>query len=506
MTWNFGVSDKRVQEHLDGMGEIEVKPYTREMDLDNLSETRCRRIFGAHIYAEIRNLSSLVSTRTSKTERQELIQATHLYQREVSRIAKAVGAERIHFQGGRAHFLIHHPIEDDKGIATKAALLQLVLDRFGVVFDEEFPDLEDVEIRSGADMGFAIGTRNGTQGDRELLFIGAPANHAAKLLVPDTAKRRLTAVIADVLPDDLSLYVLPDGDTHKLARPTVAQLAELLDAHSIVWSVEKCRERLAADRVTYPADKAAIWGTDFRIEFDVLSYTDSKLADAATLYADVSGFTAFVDAATTEDAQRRALRAFHAIRKELATVVVKDFGGVRVQFQGDRVQGLFHLPRDNAAEISEKATRAAVGLQSSFEQVLKTRLPEIADMGLAVGISRGETIAARLGEYAHRDRICLGEDVLRAERNEERVGEFEIGISANVWGNLTETLAEQFVFDPAKKCHVATGLDQDKLDAAEDAKALAKGSPVYLATGGVISTVVGTGRPVKPAASFGYED
>jgi hypothetical protein len=29
----------------------------------------------------------------------------------------------------------------------------------------------------------------------------------------------------------------------------------------------------------------------------------------------------------------------------MAAVVKQDFGGVRVQFQGDRVQALFHLPK-----------------------------------------------------------------------------------------------------------------------------------------------------------------
>ena len=33
MPWNYDTSLDRVQKHLDGMGKIEVLPYTREMDL-----------------------------------------------------------------------------------------------------------------------------------------------------------------------------------------------------------------------------------------------------------------------------------------------------------------------------------------------------------------------------------------------------------------------------------------------------------------------------------------
>ena len=60
MAWNREESDRRVRKHLDEMGEIEIKPYTREMDLDNLTETRCRSIHGAHVYAAIRNRAALV--------------------------------------------------------------------------------------------------------------------------------------------------------------------------------------------------------------------------------------------------------------------------------------------------------------------------------------------------------------------------------------------------------------------------------------------------------------
>lgn len=502
MVWNYDDSYKRVSKHLDEMGEIEIRPYVKEMELDGLSETRCRDIFGAHIYAEIRNLSTLGSQRTTKPERQELIQATHLYQREVARIASVAGSERINFQGGRAHLLIHHPIQNGEGIAKKAVLLQLVLDRFGFVFNGEFENLEDVEIRSGADMGQAIGTRNGTSGDRELLFLGAPANHSAKLLDPEAAPRRLTKSISDLLPEDLAVFVVADGDTFKILRPTVAELNDLLEKYAIKWTPEACADRLKDDRAKYPADTAEFWGATTKVDFDSLSYTNSKLVSAATIYGDVSGFTAYIDAANTDDEKRERLREFHGIRLEMARVVKDDFNGVRVQFQGDRVQGLFHLPTDDVAGISDEAVRAGVGLQSSFEKVLKALLPGIADLGLAVGISRGDTIAARLGEYAHRDRICLGSEVLRAERNEERVGRYQIGISANVRDHLGEDLAKQFEWDAAKSCYVATGLDQDKLDLAEGAKALQAGKPVFIA-GATLTTIPTAGRVVRPASSHG---
>ena len=40
----------------------------------------------------------------------------------------------------------------------------------------------------------------------------------------------------------------------------------------------------------------------------------------------------------------------HAIRREMATVVKTDHGGIRVQYQGDRVPGIFHMPKDDSGE------------------------------------------------------------------------------------------------------------------------------------------------------------
>src|SRR5262249_25126202 len=189
MTWNYETSHDRVSAHLASLGEIEVEPLVREMDLSNLSETRCRQIFGAHVYAEAKSLPEGVMEDSDKADQQEVVQQVHIWQREVARIAAAVGAVRIHFQGGRIHALVYRPIRDAEAISTKAIALQLILDRASLVFDELFPAMPDLGLRSGSDVGEAIGTRNGAHGDRELLFLGRPANHAAKLLGAGSPRR-----------------------------------------------------------------------------------------------------------------------------------------------------------------------------------------------------------------------------------------------------------------------------------------------------------------------------
>ncbi len=62
MSWDYDESLERIRHHLDDMGEIEVQKLTREADLGNLlSETKCREVYGAHVYVGVTNFAKLAS-------------------------------------------------------------------------------------------------------------------------------------------------------------------------------------------------------------------------------------------------------------------------------------------------------------------------------------------------------------------------------------------------------------------------------------------------------------
>lgn len=505
MPWNYQTSTDRVRTYLDNLGEIEIEDLDREMDLDNLTPTKCRKIYGAHVYGEIRNLATAVNDAT--VDRKELIQAVHVYQREIARIAAAVGGVLIAFQGGRTHVLIYRPIRNASNIAAKAIDLQLILDRFGIVFNEEFDNLKDLMIQSGSDIGDAIGTRNGMDGDREKLFLGRPANHAAKLL-GTAANMRLTDDMMGAIPTDKEELASenPEG-AWKLRRVTVDELAAILETDGIDWSPEDARKRIRDDKTAFPAEDAGLSAAKQLIKFDDLSFYNSKEIAGATVYGDVSGFTRYIDEADTTEKLRGALREFHAIRHELAAVVQLknkgDYDGIRVQFQGDRVQALLHTPVDSADGFCTEAVNAAIGLQSSFELVLKEQLPNIAALGIAVGVSQGDTIATKLGERGHRDRICLGGDVLRAEQTEERVGKQDIGISGNVREHLEEDLADRFVWSAEANCYVAHGLDHNKLSLSKASSLYEGAAPVFIRAGTTVTGQAEGARKVTPSTPYG---
>lgn len=490
MGWDYEKSRERVQAHLDRMGEIEVKKLVRDANLEGLlTETCCREIYGSHVYVNVSNFTRLASAAPEDEDTyKRLIQALHLYQREVSRIVEGEGifdGYRVHFQGPKLHALFYRPIDDGQELASRAVLLQLVLRDFvRSVFNPAFPKYEDFSLAGGADLGNAIGTRNGPYGDRELLFLGSPANHAAKT-VSTSGRFRLTEELYDALPEDLQeLCTEVEDGLYQVSPPTQQNLDELLAAHSIGWDRDASVQRIEADKRQFPLKDIVYAGADVLIHMDDLSIRNNKRVLAASVYGDVSGFTQYIDEAETDEDRIAAVRVFHAIRKEMGRVVKTDYEGIRVQFQGDRVQGLFHLPKDDEAAIAKTAVDVALALQSSMETSLKECLPEAEPLRLAAGVDMDITLASKLGSRGHRDRICIGEAVEAAARLEERCSGGQTGISSRVRNALPETLQSHFTWDAHVQGYVASDLTLDKAELAQQAEMMRTwNGPVFVRSG-----------------------
>ena len=524
MSWDYDESLERIRQHLDNMGEIEVEKLRREADLGSLlSETRCREVYGAHVYVGVTNFAKLASEGAySADDYKRLIRGIHLYQREVSRIVEKdemFDGLRVHFQGPKLHALFYRPVDDGKDLASRAVLLQLVLKDFvASVFNPAFPDYDPFKIAGGADIGDTIGTRNGTRGDRELLFLGPAANRAAKIM-SSAGRLRITRDLYDALPDDLREVCekVEDG-LYRVKSVSQGKLDELLEVRGIGWDREKSTERIKEDKKMFPLKDVSYGSADKLIDMNSLSIRNNKKVLAASVFADIAGFTAYVDGAETDEEKKEALRVFHAIRKELATVVKKDHKGVRVQYQGDRVQALFHLPKDDEEGIVAEAVKAAVGLQASIEHTVKEALPEAEDLGLAVGVDVGTTLASKLGTRGHRDRICVGVPVENAADLEERSGGGRIAVTLRVYEALPESLSEHFSYDSEAGCYVADGLTVYKLDLAERATDHKARKSALITTVAAGALVVGAGtaaaarakkdkekkvaRKVKPSPSY----
>ncbi len=514
MSWDYQRSYDRIRNHLDNMGEIEVAKLTREADLEQLlSETTCRNIYGAHVYVQVSNFARLASDDLdAEDDYKRLIQGVHIYERAVTRIVEGFGGILVHFQGSKLHALFYRPIDNGEQLAARAVLLQLVLKDFvKTIFNPAFPDCEDFTIAGGTDLGNAIGTMDGINGDRELLFLGAPANHAAKI-ISSSHRLRLTQQVYDALPDELRAICFQTDDGPYQVRPVTSDdLDELLKAHGLTWNrnvsarhVEDDKDRFALEDIDYSS-------AEDLIEVDDLSIFNSKRVLGASIFADVSGFTRYIDAATSDEEKQAALRVFHAIRKETARVITGDFNGLRIQYQGDRIQGLFHLPQDRDETIARKVVEAAVGLQSSMEHTLKAHLPEAKDLRLAIGIDMGTTLVSKLGARGQRDRICLGEAVECAAQLEERSEGGQIAVSKTIYDVLPDELRRHFAYSAKVQGYVATDLTAEKVERAAKASQIYRaGAAVFLTAGAIGVAISGLksaharqiepGRPYAPEA------
>lgn len=515
MTWNYDRSSERIQSHLDDIGEIEVEPLSRDADLDSLlSETTCREIRGTHVYFDIPNFATLV-TEAGGTEvpLKKLVRAVHVYQREVARIVERedmFDGYHVHFQGARLHALFFRPY-DDEDLAAKAVLLQLVLRQFlRDVFNPAFSNVGDFVGTGGGALGDVIGTKNGMRRERELLFLGAPANYAAKVL-GTSGTLAITESVYEALPESLqSACVITDRDgpdgtsVYEVADVTDDELAEFCAEFGVEWDVGDSAARIQDDIDATPLSDIAIEGAIAKMDLDSLSVHKNKLVDAATVFADVDGFTRYIDSAETDDEKEEALRVFHVIRREMSRVVRVDYDGLHVQFQGDRLQSLFHVPADDLSTIVTRAIEAAVGLQSSMLKTLPLHVPAAKDLALAIGIDVGTTLASKLGTRGVRDRICIGEAVECAAAVQERHDGGVIALTQRAYDVLDTELQAYFAMDKHTGDWIARQLTVEKLERAARAAAY-RGAPVAVhsgAAGAFVSSTVGSGRVTSPARSF----
>ena len=304
MGWNYDRSLKRIGAHLEGMSEITIEKLKREADLWSLlSETNCREIFGAHVYVDVSNFSPLASTATATVDDiKRLVQGVHIYQREVAHIvecAELFDGVRVHFQGSRLHALFYRPIDKATKIAIRAVLLQLVMRDFvDTVFNPAFPKLGDFRTAAAADIGDTIGTQNGVEGDRELLFLGGPANRAAKTL-GNAGEDRVTKAVFDALPSDLQAVCVEteDPSVYTVGQVSQAALDDLCATYGIGWNREDSRQRIDDDKQQFHLTEIAIESAEVLIDLDLLSIRKNKRTVAAPLFADLTGFTAYIERA-----------------------------------------------------------------------------------------------------------------------------------------------------------------------------------------------------------------
>src|SRR5262249_53577589 len=157
--------------------------------------------------------------------------------------------------------------------------------------------------------GTVVGTRNGMKGDRELLFVGGAANHAAKTVGP-TGCLRVTERIFDALPDNLRELcneVRGAEGVYQIGRVDHNELDQLLEDWDDRWNRDHSQLHLAEDRRQFPLKEIAYGSADVIIDPDALSIRNSKLVLAASIFGDITGFTDYIDSTQSYDELIKAI-------------------------------------------------------------------------------------------------------------------------------------------------------------------------------------------------------
>lgn len=324
------------------------------------------------------------------------------------RVVEDAGAQRVDFHGPRMHGVVIEPRGDAslrERIATGLRLAEQMVELSRSAEARFFSDLGvDVRFRVGIDAGPCVAINSGRSDEREPMFIGPAANHAAKLAMGEEPGIYLSDRVR-------SVFGLARAGTLTEERSTKAKTDEL----SMVASFGS-REGMTA------ATKFARWQDDLRtnrtsmlrpdaftfqghtpplrsIDYASLSPSRSIRMPMAAIFADLDEYTRYIDGCMANGDIGEAVRLLHVLRSEFNAVVQSDFAGRKVRFIGDCILGI--LAEGSAQEVDLEATvRSAVScagaLRSSFD-LCGEILPEARKLGLAIGLETGTTPISRIG-------------------------------------------------------------------------------------------------------------
>jgi class 3 adenylate cyclase len=512
--WNRDRATKRINAKIDALPvkDIEIKEYVRDANLSNLSSTVAYRVDGVHLYADILNLQDMLAVTAAEGEtcHKRTLRFLNLHYRAVHRIISRVDAMLVDFHNQRLHSVVAKPYDSEaKRVHRAVATGQLIIDVLAQTGEDA--DHPAAKVRIGIDTGKALAVNNGRRGHREPLFLGEPANYAAKRAGGGTA----TGIyLTNKARKAIGLMEVTSVDTTPLTKSEIeaSQKSAKLDvtAAEIVkeWEDDLENNPIGAFEFSGHTPPYAT------LDIETLSAKNSRRQDAATVYGDLDGFTAYVGANITTDAgAKNVVRTLHVLRSELDAVLHEDFQGRKVRFIGDCVHGLLVEGTAQTTEVEEtisNMTLCAAAMRSSFDIALK-RLKEkgtdASSLGLAVGFEFGPMNVTRLGMKGELIRCSVSRGVLAAEKEQSRCTGSETAIGAIAYDEASSAVRD--IFGDSRK---RSKLDYDtavnemsnKGDKAADAtKAMAAASLLQPASAAA-APLAFPNRPTGPAKPAGF--
>lgn len=451
-----GWDQKRAADHIDkklaDVEEVVIKDYVRDMSLENIKTNEAYRVNAAHIYVDIVNLDGILGTTATEgvTSHKRALRFLNQHYRAVSRILNETDTKRIDFHNQRLHAVVTKPYNTENKaeksrVQCAVAVAQLIIDVLKETGDDD-EQVPDAQIRVGIDSGKALAVNNGRNGYREPLFLGEPANHAAKHASNGTA---VGIYLTNTARKVIGLSEAADSNKTALTKDEI-KVCQDATALSVTCEsiVKEWREDLKNNPIgVFEFSRQTPPLRD--LDISVLTPKNSRRQEAVSIYADIDGFTAYV-AKHIDSNPEDVVRTLHVIRAELERVLTCDFGGRRIRFIGDCIHGL--LCEGTAYTTDEEVTISnsvlcAGGLRSSFDEALIRLADQNVDaegLGLAIGFEFGPMAVTRLGIHGDRVRCSVSRGVLQSEEEQLRCSGTETAVGRSAYDKGSSAVRKMF--------------------------------------------------------------
>ncbi|MBD9477388.1 adenylate/guanylate cyclase domain-containing protein [Pseudoxanthomonas sp. PXM02] len=454
--WNESRADKRIQKKLDDvpLKDIQIKDYVRDTDLTGLPKNVAYRVDGVHVYADIVNLKDMLQTTQVEGEmcHRRVLRFLNLHYRAASRILDNEGVMLIDFHNQRLHSVVAKPYGDEAQRVHRAiAIGQLLIDALAQTGEDA--DHPAAQVRVGIDTGKALAVNNGRRGHREPLFLGQPANQAAKRSGGGSATGIYLTNSARL---SIGLASVKDENATAL---TAAEVATSQEKAALTSTVDGVVKEWQKDLEANPIGKfefSAHTPPFSDLDMESLSVKNSRRQDAIAVYADIDGFTRYVGERIDDDTKaKHVVRALHVVRSELDAVLHEDFKGRKVRFIGDCVHGLMAegTAQNTDAESSVSTmVLCAGGMRSSFDLALaklKADGTDASSLGIQIGFEYGPMTATRLGLKGALIRCSVSRGTLAAETEQGRCGGSETALGQVAYDKASA--AARAIFGSARK-------------------------------------------------------
>lgn len=427
-SWSEDRAKKRIATRYEEVREVDIRDYKRDTSLEGIPVNRAYKVHGAHVYVDIVNLQDILGCTEVEGEtcHKRTLRFLNQHYRAVHRILQESDAIRVDFHNQRLHSVVAKPYgehEERKRVARAVAIAKLTIDVLAETGDAD-EHIPNAKVRVGIDTGLALAVNNGRRASREPLFLGSPANKAAKCAGHDESEGiYLTNAGREVMGfsvlDDEKDRSTPLTEEQIATCEKEADLGVSKERIIKLWKEEQKESPIGEFLFTRPTPPLS------DLDFSKLSAANSKRFEGVSVYADIDGFTKFVDD-HIDDNPKNLVRTLHVLRSELDAVMDKDFEGRRVRFIGDCLHGT--LLEGTAYTTDEEATvstavQCAGALRSSFATAigyLDSEGADTDDLGLAIGFELGWLSLSRLGMKGSLLRCATGRAVLASEDEQRR--------------------------------------------------------------------------------------